>query len=90
MDLVAFHQLSDEHRVHLEYRTNFIETTVIHKFLRIPVDGLSSTQFTIMDGYFFVNQRKNAGTPIANVTIDETLVQEKNQNLMKNYENKKN
>ncbi len=29
-----------------------------------PVEGLSSIQLTIIDGYFFVNQRKNAGTPI--------------------------
>ena len=29
-----------------------------------PVEGLSSIQLTMIDGYFFVNQRKKAGTPI--------------------------
>jgi len=39
------------------------------------VEGLSSIQLTIIQGYFFVNQRKNAGTPILTI---ESMIQKIN------------
>ncbi len=41
------------------------------------MEGLSSIQLTIIAGYFFVNQRKNAGTPILkNQTKIESRIQQ--------------
>jgi hypothetical protein len=53
--------MDDKHLEHLNkkyFRKNK------DKLNQLPVEGLSSIQLVIIDGYFFVNQRKKAGTPI--------------------------